>query len=105
MGVTRMTAVGPGVGVVPYWTRLIASLTKQALPSFARRGPMDSATRPRGRRRPLREFAGRSPLYALGMWLLRSAVILILGLVFFLLVANVAIPMLSDGIVSVIRNR
>lgn len=53
--------------------------------------------RRRSRRRPLTEFAKRSPMHALGVWLLRSALTAGLFLGAWLLVVNWAVPSLIDG--------
>lgn len=51
---------------------------------------MSSAIRRRSRkRRPLTEFASRSPLHAFGVWLLKSALILAMGAIFILVIINV----------------
>ena len=56
-----------------------------------------TARRRSRRRRPLTEFASRSPLHALGVWLLRAAMTLLLFLALWLLVINWAVPSLIDG--------
>jgi hypothetical protein len=53
--------------------------------------------RRRSRRRPLTDYASRSPLHAFGVWLFRSALILLMGLAAWLLVANWAVPTLVEG--------
>lgn len=53
--------------------------------------------RRRSRRRPLTEFASRSPLHALGVWLVKAAVIALMFLAAWLLIANWAVPSLVDG--------
>ena len=53
--------------------------------------------RRRSRRRPLTDFARRSLLHALGVWLFRSALILLMGLAAWLLIANWAVPTLVEG--------
>ena len=53
--------------------------------------------RRRSRRRPLTEFATRSPIHAFGVWLLRSAFVALLFLGAWLLVVNWAVPSLADG--------
>ena len=67
---------------------------------------MNSATRRRSRRRrPLAEFASRSPLHAFEVWVLESALVLTMGVIFILLVMNVAVPMMSGGFIRVIQDR
>ena len=53
--------------------------------------------RPRSRRRPLTEFANRSPLHAFGVWLLRSALIALMALAVWLLIVDWAVPSLIEG--------
>lgn len=59
--------------------------------------------RRRSRRRPLTEFAARSPLHALGVWLLRSALIGLMLLALYLLIVNVLAPGLADSFVEQIQ--
>ncbi|MCV0377400.1 hypothetical protein [Microbacterium sp.] len=54
--------------------------------------------RRRSRRRPLTDFASRSPLHAFGVWLFRSALIVLMGLTAWLLIANWAVPTLVEGL-------
>jgi hypothetical protein len=54
--------------------------------------------RRRSRRRPLTDFASRSPLHAFGVWLLRSALIALMALAVWLLIANWAVPTLIEGV-------
>ena len=56
--------------------------------------------RRRHRKRPLTDFANRSPLHALAVWLLRSALILLLGLAVYLLIANVIVPGFGESLVE-----
>ena len=56
-----------------------------------------SAQSRRRRRRPLAEFASRSPLHAFGAWLLRSATVALLFLAAWLLIVNWAVPTLVEG--------
>ena len=49
-------------------------------------------------RRPLTDFARRSPLHAFGVWLLRSALIAALFLALYLFVVTWAVPSLVDGL-------
>lgn len=49
-------------------------------------------------RRPLTEFASRSPLLVFGVWLLRSALVALLFLGAWLLVANWAVPTLVESL-------
>ena len=51
----------------------------------------------RSRRRPLTEFSRRSPAHAVGVWLLRTALVGLLFLSVWLLVVNWAVPSLVDG--------
>ena len=53
--------------------------------------------RRRSRRRPLSEFASRSPVHALGVWLLKSALVALFFLAAWLLVSNWAVPSLVEG--------
>lgn len=53
--------------------------------------------RRRSRRRPLTDYASRSPLHAAGVWLFRSALIAVMTLGVWLLIANLAIPSLVEG--------
>lgn len=55
------------------------------------------AARRRSRRRPLTDYASRSPLHAFGVWLIRSALIALMTLAVWLLVANWAVPTLVEG--------
>lgn len=59
----------------------------------------------RSRRRPLTDFAARSPLHAVGVWLLRSALIALLFLAAYLVIVNVLVPELGDRLVEQIRTR
>jgi hypothetical protein len=52
--------------------------------------------RRRSRRRPLTEFASRSPLHAFAVWLLRSALIIALALAVYLLITNALVPGMVD---------
>lgn len=52
----------------------------------------------RSRRRPLTGLSRRSPVHAVGVWLLRSALTAVLFLGVWLLVVNWAVPSLIDGI-------
>jgi hypothetical protein len=61
--------------------------------------------RRRARRRPLTEFASRSPIHAFGVWLVRNAVLLAIAGAMFLFIWNVALPNLIDGFSDVIRNQ
>lgn len=61
--------------------------------------------RRRSRRRPLTEFASRSPLHAFAVWMLRSALIALMFLAVYLLVVNVAVPALSAGMANQINSR
>jgi hypothetical protein len=54
--------------------------------------------RRRSRRRPLTDFASRSLLHAFGVWLLRSVLIIVMGLIAWLLVTNWAVPSLVEGL-------
>jgi hypothetical protein len=56
------------------------------------------SVRRRSRRRPLTEFAKRSPLHALGVWLLRSGLIALLFLGLWLLITTWAVPSLSESL-------
>ncbi len=49
------------------------------------------------RRRPIAEFASRSPVHALAAWILRAVLLGLLTLAVYLLVVNVAVPILIDG--------
>ena len=53
--------------------------------------------RRRSRTRPLTDYASRSPLHAFGVWMLRSALIALIGLAAWLLVADWAVPTLTEG--------
>ena len=53
--------------------------------------------RRRSRRRPLTDFASRSPLHAVGVWLFRSALIALMTLGVWLLIAKWAVPTLVEG--------
>jgi hypothetical protein len=53
--------------------------------------------RRRPRRRPLTEFADRSPVHAFAVWILRAFLIALLFLGIWLLVVNWAVPSLVDG--------
>jgi hypothetical protein len=53
--------------------------------------------RRRSRRRPLTNFASRSPLHGLGVWLFGSALIALMTLGVWLLIANWAVPALVEG--------
>ncbi len=54
--------------------------------------------RRRSRRRPLTEFAKRSPLHALIVWLLKSGLIALLLLGLWLLITTWAVPSLSESL-------
>jgi hypothetical protein len=54
--------------------------------------------RRRSRRRLLTDYASRSPLHAFGVWLFRSALIVLMGLAAWLLIANWAVPTLVEGL-------
>ena len=49
-------------------------------------------------RRPLTDFARRSPLHAFGVWLLRSTMVAALFLALYILIVNWAVPSLVDGL-------
>ena len=53
--------------------------------------------RRRSRRRPLTEFASRSPLHAFGVWLFRAAIYAGLVLAVYLLIANILVPTMLEG--------
>lgn len=55
------------------------------------------AVRRRSRKRPLTRLANRSPLHAVAVWLLRSALIGVMFLIVWLLISNWAVPSLVDG--------
>ena len=55
------------------------------------------ADRRRSRRRPLTECASRSPPHAFGVWLVRAALLAVLFLGVWLLVAYWAVPNLVEG--------
>ena len=57
------------------------------------------------RRRPLTEFARRSPLHALAAGLIRFALLAGLALVFYVVVMNVLAPDLVDDLVDEFRNQ
>lgn len=61
--------------------------------------------RRRSRRRPLTEFAARSPLHAIGVWLLRSALIGLMFFAVYLLIVNILAPGLVDGLLEQIETR
>jgi hypothetical protein len=61
--------------------------------------------RRRARRRPLAEFAARSPLHAIGVWLLRSALIGVMFLGLYLLIVNVLAPGLVEGMLEQMDTR
>ena len=67
------------------------------LPSNCPREERLTARR-RSRRRPLTDFANRSPLHAFGVWLFRSALIALIALAVWLLIANWAVATLIDGL-------
>ncbi len=48
------------------------------------------------RRRPLTEFASRSPLHAFGVWLFRAALVALMTLGVWLLILNWAVPYLAE---------
>ena len=54
--------------------------------------------RSRSRRRPLREFAGRSPFHALIAWLIRAALLGLVVLTVYLVVMNIAVPAVVEGL-------
>lgn len=56
-----------------------------------------AARRPSRRRPPLTEFANRSQLHALGVWLFRTALMALIFLAVWLVIANVLVPHLVDG--------
>ncbi len=53
--------------------------------------------RRRSRRRPLTDFASRSPIHAVGVWLFRTALIGLMMLGIWLLIENWAAPTLVEG--------
>ena len=53
--------------------------------------------RRRSLRRPLTDYASRSPLHAVGVWLFRSALVALMTLAAWLLIANWAVPSLIEG--------
>ena len=59
--------------------------------------------RRRSHRRPLTEFAARSPLHALAVWLVRSALVALMFLAAYLLIANFLAPDFADRMVELIR--
>jgi hypothetical protein len=59
--------------------------------------------RRRSRRRPLIDFASRSPRHAAGVWLLRTVILAAIALVTYLLVINVFLPNMVDDFIDVIR--
>ena len=61
------------------------------------------AARRRSRRRPLTNFATRSPLHGLVVWLGRSALILLAGWIAYLLVVNVIVPGYVEQMVEQVR--
>ena len=52
----------------------------------------------RSRRGPLTKFADRSPLHALGVWLVKAGLVALLFLALWLLVTNWAVPSLIEGL-------
>jgi len=46
----------------------------------------------------LTEFANRSPIHAVGVWLLKAALVALMFVGLWLLVANWAVPSLVDGL-------
>jgi hypothetical protein len=57
------------------------------------------------RRRPLTEFAQRSPLHAVLAALIRFALLALLAVVAFLVIMNVLVPNMIDGLVDELGNR
>jgi hypothetical protein len=53
--------------------------------------------RRRSRKRPLTEFASRSPLHAFAAWLLRAALTALMFLALYWMIANVAVPALTNS--------
>jgi hypothetical protein len=60
--------------------------------------------RRRSRRRPLTEYASRSPLHAFAVWLLKSAVIVGMALCVYLVVTQILIPGYVDQVVHQMQN-
>jgi hypothetical protein len=59
----------------------------------------------RSRRRPLTEFGSRSPLHAFGVWLIKSALIILIGLAAWIYVSNVAIPNYTNQMIERIESQ
>ena len=64
-----------------------------------------SARRRRRRRRPFAEFASRSPLHAFGVWLIKSALIILVSFAAWLSVSNVAIANYTNQMVERIASQ
>lgn len=77
-----------------------------ALLTFRATAPSEEMTvRRRSRKRPLTDFAARSPLHAIGVWLLRGALIALLFLAAYLMILNVLVPELGDRLVEQMRTQ
>ena len=63
------------------------------------------ARRPTRRHHPLTEFAQRSPLHAVAAAFIRTALLAGLALVVYLVIMNVLVPMMIDGLTQVLRNQ
>jgi hypothetical protein len=58
----------------------------------------------RSRRRPLTEFGSQS-LHAFGVWLIKSALIILIGLAAWIYVSNVAIPNYTNQMIERIESQ
>ena len=61
--------------------------------------------RRRSRKRPLTEFASRSPVHALMAWLLRAALTAVMFLALYWMIANVAVPALTNTFLEQMNSR
>lgn len=61
--------------------------------------------RRRSRRGPLTEFASRSPMHAFLVWLVRTSLLVLIGVGAYLIIMNLLVPNMIDGLVQQVQNR